>query len=693
MNIKIRKIKGLFLFLGLTAIVESPFSQNHNHRFCGTDEMVKKSLEENPQLRIKREQLEQFTQEFLSTRQEGESTTFVIPIVFHVIHNYGNENISDAQIRSVLNIINQDFQKLNSDTSQIIDAFRGIIGNPNFEFRLARRDPNGNCTNGITRTASNLTYSAGENVKELISWPRNRYLNVWVVDRIESGAGGYAFLPGSAPSPAQDGIVVNHRQLGNIGTAAAGGNFAARTLTHEIGHWFNLLHTWGFGNTPGQASNCNGDDLVSDTPNTVGVTGISCPLNQNSCNSLDNVQNYMDYSSCIRMFTVGQANRMIAAINSAIGQRNNLWQSSNLVATGTNAGFADTLCAPIADFTANNLFVCAPANVQFTDFTWRGTPTSWNWTVTNGTNTFTANIQNPTIQITEPGVYNVSLTVSNSQGNSTETKVSYLIVRPSGAEFTQLPYEDNFTNNPLTSGRWVSFNGWQQSTAAVSANSSLMLFNFSQPSQDYFLFSPSYDLTIITQSTVRFKYAYARRTNQINETLRLQVSTNCGGTWVTLWQRTGSELQTAGLVPSSFTPTNASQWQEVAIPINPVFANRPNVRFRLEFNGAGGNNLFLDDWNITGVVSVEELKMVTGFNIFPNPAKETVWIDLTLESSDMVNARLVDLSGRVLQTQNFMAQQGKNTFEMQNLSGLTPGVYILEVNFEGKSIKEKLIIQ
>jgi hypothetical protein len=268
-----------------------------------------------------------------------------------------------------------------------------------------------------------------------------------------------------------------------------------------------------------------------------------------------------------------------------------------------------------------------------------------------------------------------------------------LVVKPSGAEFTQLPYEDNFTNNPLVSNRWVSFGGWQQTTAAVSANAALKLDNFNKPPQDYFLISPSYDLTIITQSTLKFKYAYARRTSQTNETMRVQISTNCGGAWITILQKSNNDLQTAGLVSSAFTPTSAAQWKEESILINNAFANRPDVRFRIEFNGGGGNNLYIDDWNITGLVSVEDIKKFSNFNVFPNPASESVWIDITLESSDVVVAKLFDLSGREIKAQNYNSQQGKNMFEMGGLSSLKPGVYILELNFENKSIKEKIIIK
>ena len=106
----------------------------------------------------------------------------------------------------------------------------------------------------------------------------------------------------------EDGIVIQHNYTGSIGTSNA---YRSRTLTHEVGHWLNLRHPWGNSNNPGLAENCDEDDLVDDTPNTMGWT--SCVLEGTTCGSLDNVQNYMDYSYCGRMFTLGQKDRMRAA--------------------------------------------------------------------------------------------------------------------------------------------------------------------------------------------------------------------------------------------------------------------------------------------------------------------------------------------------------------------------------------------
>ena len=310
-----RKISSLFVWAAALFTVVSGYAQHQDHGYfqCGTDQQQAKAFAENPQLKADWEARE--AQEILRDQQDFANNygrnernsvsvqsppTYIIPVVFHVIHDYGTENISDAQILDQMRILNEDFRKLNADTASIVSQFVGIADDSEIEFRLANIDPNGNCTNGIDRIASMETY-VGDDGSKLNSWPRNRYLNVWVVRTISSGAAGYAYLPGGAPTAAVDGIIILSTYVGSIGT---GNPTTARALTHEIGHFLNLQHTWGSTNNPNVAC---GNDGVSDTPVTKGWT--SCNLTSNAictANVQENVQNFMDYSYCYRMFTAGQ---------------------------------------------------------------------------------------------------------------------------------------------------------------------------------------------------------------------------------------------------------------------------------------------------------------------------------------------------------------------------------------------------
>lgn len=287
------------------------------------------AYEQTPGLLEMRSAYEDEIQAIINSRSSFVGKT--IPVVVHIIYNDSYSNISDAQVNSGLIAINEDFNAGNSDYNNVVSAFSSIKSNVGISFALASIDPNGNPTTGITRTESDFTDDAGENVKSLVMWDTDMYLNVWVVDNIESGAGAYAYYPGTAPNGAE-GIVCRHSQFGTIGTSSSY-NFASTTMTHEIGHYLNLAHTWGDSNDPGEDVNCNDDDGVSDTPNTIG-TLYGCNTNQSTCGSLDNVQNYMDYTDCTNMFSNGQRSRMHAALHSSVGGRINLWQYDNLLATG-----------------------------------------------------------------------------------------------------------------------------------------------------------------------------------------------------------------------------------------------------------------------------------------------------------------------------------------------------------------------
>lgn len=245
-------------------------AQEEGHFNCGSDEKRMELINKYPEILKKEQELEKFTQEYIKNKKTNKSgnQTYVIPVVFHVLHEYGSENISDNQIFDAINILNRDYSKSNADTSLVIPDFDTLIGNPNIEFRLAQIDAFGNCTNGIDRIYTHLTNNA-DNDSKINIWDRTKYLNIWVVKSIGDvpGTAGYAQFPGSVDNQFGvyiDGIVVLHNHVGSIGSANPNNS---RTLTHEVGHWINLAHPWGFNNDPGVVC---GDDGVFDTPDTKG---------------------------------------------------------------------------------------------------------------------------------------------------------------------------------------------------------------------------------------------------------------------------------------------------------------------------------------------------------------------------------------------------------------------------------------
>jgi len=238
------------LLLVVCLLVVAIFAQAQEK--CLTEINFRKYAAENPTLLQNREQLERFTEQYLKdnankVKKRSSSTvaSYIIPVVVHVIHYGGTENISKEQIEDQIRILDEDFRRLNADTINTPTDFLPLAADADIEFRLAQLDPQGNCTDGIVRVYSNLTFNARDNVKALSYWPSNKYLNVWVVASIANSSGspgdviGFAQFPGGAA--ATDGVVIKHDFMGSIGTAASSGG-AGRTTTHEVGHWLNLRH-------------------------------------------------------------------------------------------------------------------------------------------------------------------------------------------------------------------------------------------------------------------------------------------------------------------------------------------------------------------------------------------------------------------------------------------------------------------
>lgn len=297
------------LTIGLTLILCIAASAQTVDR-CGTMDALAQQLMQNPDLAESMHKVEVATQATIAAGiLEGRDVVVTIPVVVHVVYNTATENISDAQVQSQIQVLNEDFRRLNADASQTLAQFVGVAADSEFQFCLATRDPAGAPTNGITRTSTSVTsFSTNNAVKSDASggktgWPAASYLNMWVAD-LSGGLLGYAQFPGG--SAATDGVVVDYQAFGRTGTAAVPFHLG-RTATHEVGHWLNLRHIWG------DASPSCGDDLVADTP-PASVAHTGCPLTATSCGVTNMVQNYMDYSddSCMNLFTAGQKSRMQA---------------------------------------------------------------------------------------------------------------------------------------------------------------------------------------------------------------------------------------------------------------------------------------------------------------------------------------------------------------------------------------------
>lgn len=623
-------------------------------------------------------ELEHFTQTWQGDASRDDEN-YVIPVVFHIIHVNGVENISNEQVHDAIRVMNEDFNKLTPDWSQVQPEFLDLVADMGVTFKLAQLDPNGNCTNGITRTVSTLTNSGDQNMKNLIIWPRNRYLNIWVAANA-GGAAGYSMYPSSVAGgwgAATDGIVVLHTYVGAIGTSSPE---RSHTLSHEAGHWLNLKHCWGDSNDPGMESNCNMDDNVADTPLTKGWT--SCNLRGESCGSLDNVENFMEYSYCSKMFTLGQKARVHAALNSSTASRNNLWTTSNLTATGLNT--SPQICS--VQFNSSQRTICAGQSITFTDASFNGvTQRAWAF---DGGSPASSTSATPVVTYDTPGQYNVSLTVSNSTDSEALTEQQYITVLPTmgmplpvieGFEaLSQLPSENWQVDNSAGGGNFQI-----SSSAAYSGSQSVMVANSAASAGRKFeLISNTVDITVDPPAVISFRYAYAKRNNSNNDALRVYASRDCGQSWSLRRALIGNSLVTAANTGASFIPNGPDEWAyNEAAPISGLF-EVTDLRFKFVFESDGGNNFWLDDININGAsVGIDEVVVSSGSNIMvvPNPAKERAVVSTNLAVAGQVKVELIDLLGRPVQQ---IAQGTRAVGPAQwnmDLATLPSGMYFVRI--------------
>jgi len=303
---------------------------------------------------------------------------YTIPVVVHVIHTgeaYGTgTNITDEQIYSAIEALNEDFRRMTGTNGY------GNGVDVRIEFCLAARNPSGQPSNGIVRVngnsvanyasmgieASSGTGAVEESVKALSTWPRASYMNIWIVNEIEnndggSGIQGYAYFPVNSPI---DGIVLLYNAFGTVGNLKSYTNMN-RTLTHEVGHYLGLYHTFNSTSSCTGETNCTTQgDRVCDTPPTIQAGSCSSP----ACSGTQQVENYMDYTSqtCQDMFTEGQKLRMrttletqrtsiITSMGCMPVYQNDIGITAVISPTGTNCAGGLTPQVTLANFGGNTL--------------------------------------------------------------------------------------------------------------------------------------------------------------------------------------------------------------------------------------------------------------------------------------------------------------------------------------------------
>ncbi len=419
--------------------------------FCGSTEMNDFLLDSNPLLKIKLEQQEEQIYELMQNGSgERILTNFTLPVVVHIIHDNGPENISDAQILQGIQHLNESFANVG-----YYDPNTGV--DTEIQFCLAKRDPEDSPSSGITRDVSTLTeMTMGDDdlpLKNLNRWQPLDYINIWVVREICTinngcGVAGYAYLPYSHGNN-RDGIVIEASWFGSSPSNST-------VLTHEMGHYLGLYHTFKGGCTN---DNCltNGD-RVCDTPPDQSNSAVPCNAFPNSCNTDVNLGdpnnpftsdqndmfwNYMDYGgiACFSAFTAGQAERMEYHIT---GPRGSL-----LISDGCN----EACMIPIVSlFVPSEFTVSIGSTVDFVNQSSNATTFEW---LIDGV--LFSNAETPSYTFPNEGLFEITLNATNADPNCFESyAVAIEVVCPVLAEFIVsdliIPINETVNFSNLSSG-------------------------------------------------------------------------------------------------------------------------------------------------------------------------------------------------------------------------------------------------
>lgn len=689
------------LLLGFNSLLA--FSQTEQKVIrCETVKYMNEVQMFDPEFIKKQAELEKATEEYLHQMNMNKSVNApssqrvkrIIPIVFHVFHNGGPENISKQRILEQVEILNKDFQRLNSDTNETNPIYKSIAANCDIEFRLAKIDPNGNCTDGIVRVKTDLTYNADDNIKALSRWPNNKYFNVWVVETISTTQVGGVVLgrsqfPGG--SNATDGVLLKATVTGNT---SAYNNYG-RTLTHEIGHSLNLRHIWG-------DATC-GNDFVADTP-PHNDANSGCPKNKvSTCvsgNVIEQVENYMDYTdgNCQNMFSLGQKTRMDAVWNSTQNGRNNLYASSNLIATGTNDGYVANACAPVAEFYRKQE-ICSGTSAVFSDASYNADVIAWEWTFEGGVPS-TSTAANPLVSYPNAGIYDVKLKVTSAGGVDSVVKTDFMRVFETIS--TKVPpfvldmQDASFFNNNIVNAGSNKKNWELVTNAGYNSSSSVAMKYFGvSDGQSNDLLLPTINFKGTTSPKVTFNYAYARRTNLSADNLTLAFSRNCGVSFSNLFNKSGADLATTTNSTNSFIPNSDAQWATVEVLLD-SYTNEDNALIRFRATNSGpGSNLYIDNIVFSVATGVDEfIANNLNLSIAPNPFETSTQVKFYLVNEANVQLSLYDLLGRELKTiESTKLNAGDHNIEFNSNNEINSGVYLLKLKVNGTEKTEKVIIK
>lgn len=515
----------------------------------------------------------------------------------------------------------------------------------------------------------------------------------------------------------------------NKDTTTAGTGSTAHSYYN---YFFNMAIRHGYAKL---YVNSLGGDSVVDYPDTA------------------NAQNIMDYTYCDKMFTYGQTRHMRAGLLSPTANRSNLFSTANLIGTGVWADASGTLAPrpdlkPIPDFNVSagatnsaqlKVFACADGlqNFYFKDRSWRDTITNWNWTFSNGATTSTSNEQNVVNRFTEPGWVTTTLTVTgNNTGDSSFTNNRSIYVADTNSMYP-IGYWQEFGSEE-DMAKWPIFNyyndpnhQWEPANVGYYDSKAIMFKNYDNRDFPAFVtgsplgqyadfYTPAFNISgseFSDNANLNFMSAGAFRTSvptQMNDTLEIAYSTDCGTTWTPLTRLTRGDLGNYGPIDVPFAPLYQGDWKAQSINL-PGLARKARVFFRFRykvgiskkmtlsstgdlfasydyFKGTG-NNFYLDRISISnnplGIAG--EVAKTEGITVAPNPTSGSAMVTIAGGQGEAV-INVTDITGKVVfQTRKQLNAQGTQVeIPASNISA--KGMYLVQVVANGKAQTQKLVV-
>ena len=675
--------------------------------------------------------LEERRNKLVPFRTSGDGEPDKIAVVVHVIYNEGDAigegtNITNEQILSQIEVLNEDYQRKNGDTTRTQEEFLSVASKLNIEFVIARQTITGDPTTGIMRVQGEkssynpLSIDDRELLSSYSHWDPNIYLNIWVTSLSNSYIGLAQFpdydLPGledkeNRDNEATDGLVIDYRAFGSEekvpGIDVMPSYNRGRTTTHEIGHFFGLLHVWG-----DDYVDCSVDDYVADTPSSDNDYSGLCPQSQStyeSCGSNDMYENFLNYTDdeCMNIFTMGQVDRMNVILESAPRR------ASLLNSIGTN--YPDDMYFDLAiqSIVSPGIVDCDGRVQTIVEVKNNGTIPVIDFDLIyeledkretysyEGDTIILGETMNLTLpeELLQNGNFFLQVELSNIPDdiNTTNNKMDHVFLVDNQTDF--IPLREQFEVEDIDQTNWIILNedeeiGWELTNAPSYSDENMgvfmNLYNYETDRELDWFISPSLDFSIAVEASLEFKTSYAKNGN-FDDQLRILASRDCGNDFAEILTVLNSDELSEVNSQDYWEPVDQFEWTERTLDLSDL-AGEEEVRIAFVTVNDYGNNLYLDD--IEFYTTAEDKLVKTGLNsfaVYPNPSSDGQ-ILLTFNTSERqeITVTIIDAMGRIIMD-NIYPNTLNQTYYF-DLTGYRSGLYFIHAKGMGFLQTKRLAI-